>query len=204
MSCDRTEMGCSSGVVIAPSASTLVPLIRGQPDMVGLLLGSRELLYLSRRISRTLVIFNSLSEFSLPGESVICQIQGKPLGWWSNIILSPRKTGGVFRGSRHVTSTSRHSGADKSSRPLTGTGARHVTSLPPDRGSTHHVVADYQGTLPSLRISVGKFLPSPIQSVPVPSTRFFFLFDYRLRHCAHFDTSPSGVFGRNGFHGESA
>ena len=136
-------------------------------------------------------------------ESVSCQIRGESVGWWSNFILSPRKTGGFFRGARHVTSPSRQSGADKSSRPITGTGARHVTSWPPDRGSTHHVVAAYQGTMYSLRISVGKFLPSPIQSVPVPSTRFFFLFDYRLRHCAHFDTSPPGAFGRNGFHGES-
>jgi hypothetical protein len=197
-------MGCSSGVVIAPSDSTLAPLIRGEPDMVGLLLGSREPLYLSSRISRTLVSCSSLSELSLPGESISYQIQGESVGWWSNIILSPRKTGGVFRGARHVTSTSRHSGADKSSRPLTGTGARHVKSLPPDRSSTYHVVAAYQGTLPSLRLSVGKFLPSLIQSVPIPSTRFFFLFDYRLRHCAHFDTSPPGAFGRNGFHGESA
>ena len=62
----------------------------------------------------------------------------------------------------------------------------------------------YQGTLPSLRLSVSKFLPSLIQPVPIPSTRFFFLFDYRLCHCAHFDTSPPGAFGRNGFHGESA
>ena len=172
--------------------------------MEGLLLGSRELLCLYSRISRTLVSCSSLSELSLLGESVSCQMQGKSVGWWSNFILSPRKTGGFFRGARHVTPTSRQSGADKSSRPLTGTGARHVTSLPPDRGSTHHVVAAYQGTMPSLRLSVGKFLPSPIQSVPVPSTRFFFLFDYRLRHCAHFDTSPTGAFGHNGFHGESA
>jgi hypothetical protein len=98
----------------------------------------------------------------------------------------------------------RQSGADTSSRPLTGTGERQITSLSPDRGSTHHVVAAYQGTLPSLRLSVGKFLPSLIQSVPIPSTRFFFLFDYRIRHCARFDTYPPGAFGRNGFHGESA
>ncbi len=45
------------------------------------------------------------------------------------------------------------SGANTSSRPLTGTGARHVTSLPSDRGTTHHVVDTYQGTLPSLRLS---------------------------------------------------
>jgi hypothetical protein len=196
-------MGYTSGVVIVPSVSTLTPLIRGEPDMVGLLLGSRELLYLSSRISRTLVSCSSLSELSLPGESVRCQIQGESVGWWSNIILSSRKTGGFFRGFRHVTSPSRQSGDDKSSRPLTGTGARHVMTLPPDRGTTHHVVAAYQGTLSFLRLSVRKFLPSPIQSVPIPSTRFFFLFDYRLRHCSHFDTSPTGAFGRNGFHGES-
>jgi hypothetical protein len=171
--------------------------------MEGLILGSRELLYLSRRISGNLVSSNSLSDLSLLGESVTYQIQGESVVWWSNIILSPRQTGGFFRGSRHVTSPSRQSGTDKSSRPLIGTGTRHVTSLPPDRDSTHHVVASYQGTMPSLRISVDKFLPSPIQSVPIPSTRFFFLFDYRLRHCTHFDTSPTGVFGRNGFHGES-
>ncbi len=40
------------------------------------------------------------------------------MGWSSNIILSPRKTGGVFRGTRHVTSTSRLSGS------------RHVKSWP--------------------------------------------------------------------------
>ena len=142
-------------------------MIRGEPDMEGLMLGSRELLCLSSRISRTLVSCSSLSELYLLGESVSYQIQGESVGWWSNFILSPRKTGGVFRGARHVTSTSRHSGADKSSRPLTGTGARHVTSMPSDRGSTHHVVDDYQGTLPSLRLSVGTFLPSPIQSVPI-------------------------------------
>jgi hypothetical protein len=81
MRCDREEMGCSSGVVIAPSASVLTPLIRGEPDMVGLLLGSRELLCLSSRISRTLVSCSSLSELSLPGESVSCQIQGGSVGW---------------------------------------------------------------------------------------------------------------------------
>jgi hypothetical protein len=88
--------------------------------MEGLLLGSRELLCLSSRISRTLVSCSSLSELYLLGESVSCQMQGESVGWWSNFILSPRKTGGFFRGARYVTSTLRHSGADKSSRPLTG------------------------------------------------------------------------------------
>jgi hypothetical protein len=126
----------SSRVVIDPSASVLAPMIRGEPDMEGLLLGSRELLCLSSQISRTLVSCSSLSKLYLLGESVNCQMQGESVVWWSNFILSPRKTGGFFRGARHVTSSSRQSGADTSSRPLTGTGARHVTSLPSDRGST--------------------------------------------------------------------
>jgi hypothetical protein len=130
MRCDSEEMGFSSGVVIAPSASALAPLIRGEPDMVGLLLGSRELLCLSSRISRTLVRCISLSGLSLAGESIRCQIQGESVGWWCNTILSPRKTGGGFRGARHVTSTSRHSGA------------RHVkSSAYRYRGATRHVVA---------------------------------------------------------------
>ena len=147
----------SSRVVIAPSASVLAPMIRGEPDMEGLLLGSRELLCLSSRISRTLVSCSSLSELYLLGESVSCQMQGE---LWA---------GGVTSFYRLA-----------------------------------NVVADYQGTMPSLRLSVSKFLPSLIQPVPIPSTRFFFLFDYRICHCAHFDTSPPGAFGRNGFHGESA
>jgi len=64
------------------------PLIRGEPDMVGLLLGSRELLCLSSRISRTLVICSSLSELYLPVD-----------------IASP-DGGGFQRGSaRHVVAT---------------------------------------------------------------------------------------------------
>ena len=130
------------------------------------------------RISRTLVSCSSLSELYLPGESVNCQIQGESVGWWSNIILSPRKTGGFSEGLGTSRRRRVNQGPDTSSRPLTGTGARRVTSLPSDRGSTHHVVAVYQGTMPSLRLSVGRFLPSPIQSVvPFPSMRFFFLFD---------------------------
>ena len=134
-------------------------------------------------------------------------MQGESVGWWSIFILSPHKTGGFFRGSRHVTSTSRHSGADTSSRPLTGTGARHVTLLPPDRGTTPHVVAAYQGTMPSLRLSVGKFSPSPIQPVvPIPSERFFFPHRFTVfvthtldtstsRHLIHLRPGPSDVTG---------
>jgi hypothetical protein len=119
----------SSGIIISPSTSVLAPVIRGEPDMAGLLLGSRELLCFSSRISRTLVSCSSLSELYLPGESVSCQIQGESVGWWSNIIYCLARRG-VFRGARQVTSTSRHSGA------------RHVKSAAYRyRGSTCHVVA---------------------------------------------------------------
>ena len=126
-------MVCTSGVVIVPSASTLAPLIRGEPDMVGLLLGSRELLCLCGRTSRTLVCCRSLPELCLPGESASCQIQGESVGWWDNIIFSPGKTG-VFRGARHVTPTSSHPGVRHlTSLPTTDTVVRHVTSLPPTK-----------------------------------------------------------------------
>jgi hypothetical protein len=108
--------------------------------------------------------------------------------WWSNFILSPRKTGGGFqRGSaRHVAVASIRD--------------RHVKpTVDRYRGATRHVVAVYQGTLPFLRLSVGKFLPSPIQSVPVPSTRFFFPFRLTVFVTAHTLThirpGPSGVTG---------
>jgi hypothetical protein len=119
-----------------PSASVW-PIDQGVTD-TGLLLGSRELLCLFGRISRSLVSCSSLSELGLPGESVSYQMQLESVGWWSNIILSPRKTGEFFRGARHVTSPSRHPGARHvKSLPLTGAGARHVTLWPLDRGSTH-------------------------------------------------------------------
>ncbi len=134
------------------------PIDQGGTRHGGLLLGSRELLCSFDRISGTLVRCSSLSELSLPGESVSCRIQGESVGWWSISILSPRKTGGVFRGARHVTSTSCHPGARHvKSFLLTGTGTRHFTSLPSDRVSTHHVVVTYQGTMPSLWLSVGEF-----------------------------------------------
>jgi hypothetical protein len=50
------------GVVIDPSTLVLDPLIRGEPDIEGLLLGSRELLSSFGRISGTLVRYSSLSE----------------------------------------------------------------------------------------------------------------------------------------------
>ena len=135
----------SSRVVIAPSASVLAPMIRGEPDMEGLLLGSRELLCLYSRISRTLVICSSLSELFLPGESVNCQMQGESVGWWSNITFIASQDGGGFqRGSvRHVTVASirgptrqvgrlQVQGRD-TSRRCRLTGVRHTTSLPPTR-----------------------------------------------------------------------
>ena len=142
----------SSGVVIAPSASVLAPLIWREPGMVGLLLGSRELLCLSSRISRTLVSCSSLSELNLLGESVNYQIQGESVGWWGIIIFivaSRRKTGLFSRVSggstRHVDVTSRHVNVT-SYRGST----RHVVaayrSAYRNRGSTRHVVAVYQGT----------------------------------------------------------
>ena len=144
-------MGCTSGVVIAPSASTLAPMIRGEPDMVGLLLGSRELLYLSSRISRTLVSCSSLSELSLPGESVSCQIQGESVDWWSNITFIASQDGGVFQGgsARHtdvasIRGSTRQVGRLQvqgldTSRRCHLTGERHTTSSPPTRVHTFSV-----------------------------------------------------------------
>ena len=71
------------------------------------------------------------------------------------------------------------------------TGARHTTSLTPTR--VHCPLCGYP--------SASSSLPSPIQSVPIPSTRFFFLFDYRLRHSVtahtltHLRPGPSDITG---------
>ncbi len=59
------------------------------------------------------------------------------------------------------------------------------------RGATRHVVATWQGRgspsrchlpgyKPFLRLSVGKFLTTPIQPVPIPSTGFFFPFRFTV------------------------
>jgi hypothetical protein len=174
--------------------------------MEGLLLGSRELLCSFGRISGTLIRYSSLSELAGRGNPRTVEYRGNPFsGGVSSFYRLARR--GFFRGARHVTSTSRHSGADTSSRPLTGTGAQHATLLPPDRGATSHVVATYQGTMPSLRLSVGKFSPSPIQPVvPIPSERFFFphrftdfitrtLDTSTSRHLIRLRSGPSGVTG---------
>jgi hypothetical protein len=108
--------------------------------------------------------------------------------WWSNTILSPRKTGGFFRGARHTTprqSRTRHvnvvsiRGSTRQSRPLTGTGALSRCRLP--------------GYMPSLWLSVGRSFTTPVQPVPIPSTRFFFLFDSPYSSLRTLDTSPSGA-----------
>jgi hypothetical protein len=52
-----------------PQSSVLAPMIRGEPGMVGLLLGSRELLCFCLVGSRE-------RELYLLGESVSCPIQG--------------------------------------------------------------------------------------------------------------------------------
>ena len=110
------------------------------------MIGSRELLCLFGRISGTLTHYISLSELCFPGESVYCQIQGESVVWWSNIMfLLPRR--GIFQGgsTRHVDVAS----------------SRDTTcQVVPDyryRGSTSHVVATYQGTMPSLWLSVDEF-----------------------------------------------
>jgi hypothetical protein len=96
------------------------------------------------------------------------------VGWWSNITFIDSEDGGGFqRGS-----------------------ARHV-----DRVSTHHVVDTYQGTMSSLRLSVGKFLPSPIQSVVQDYSvdEVFFPFRFTVFVTAHtlihLRPGPSGVTG---------
>ncbi len=131
---------------------------------------------------------SSLSELCLPGESVSCQIQGESVGWWGNIIF-PLARRGVFQGGspRHVdVSSSRGS-------------TRHVVTAYRYRGSTSHVVAACQGTMPSLRLSVGKILPSPIQPVvPIPLESFFSVSIHRIRHAhtlTHLRPGPSGVTG---------
>ena len=155
-------------IVIAPSTSVLAPVIRGEPDMVSLLLGSRELLCLVGRISRTLVRYRSLFELCLPGESVRCEIQGESVGWWSNIIFLPDKTG-VFRGARHSVSMSRRV---------------NVTSY---RGSTRHVVAACR--------SANRYRGSTRHrvTITIPSGRFFFITDLPYSSRSHFDASPTGA-----------
>jgi hypothetical protein len=155
------------------------PNIRKEPDMVGLLLGSRELLCLSCRISRSFVNCSSLSESYLPGESANYRILGESV---VSVVeyhhfFFPHKTG-CFSG-RLITSRRRRviQGIDTSSRPFTGTRSRYITSLPPDRGVTHLVVATYQDTN-ALSVAICRqVLPSPIQlDVPIPSKKISFLF----------------------------
>jgi hypothetical protein len=87
-SCTTLNSWCVSFLLCCLLQVMFDSMIRGEPDMVGLLLGSQELLCLSSRISRTLVSCYSLSELYLTGESVICPLQGESVDWWSNTMLS--------------------------------------------------------------------------------------------------------------------
>ena len=104
---------------------------------------------------------------------------------------------------RHVNvSPIRGSTINKSSRPLIGTGVWHVTLFPGrDSLSRCHL----PGYKPSLRLSVEKFLTTPIQPVvPIPSKRFFFLFDSPYSSLSTlWHISDRYLDGRNGSHGES-
>ena len=161
---------------------------------MGLLLGSRENYCVWSDLGNLCTIQLVIRALLAGGVRELSNTGGiQSVDWWSNIIcLLARR--GVFQGG------SAHHVDVVSSRGST----RQVVAAYRYRGSTRHVVASCQGTKPSLWLSVGKFLPSPIQSVPISSERFFFLTDSPYSSGAHFDTAPPGAFGRNGSHGESA
>ena len=130
-------------------------------------------------------------------------MEGESVGWWSNIILY-HKTGcisgrlGTLRRSRviqgHDTSSRYHlqiQGLDTSPCCYL-TGARHITSLSPTK--VQCPLCDY----PSTSFS---FSDSTRCSYSVGEV-FFSLTDSPSSSRAHFDTSPSGAFGRNGSHGQ--
>ena len=127
--CDPLTQKSSSGVVIAPSTSVLAPLIRGEPGMEGLLLGSRELLYSFGRLSGTLVRYSSLSELAGRGNPRTVECRGNPLaGGVSSFYLLTRRGGFQGGSARHVDVASFR--------------GRHVKSAAYRyRGSTRHVVA---------------------------------------------------------------
>ena len=121
--------------------------------------------------------------------------------WWSNIILSPRKTGGFFRGARHATP--RQSGARH---VKVGPGARHVNvsrlwvqGL--DTSRRCHLTGA-RLTKSSPPTGVHAFSAAICRQVfhHAGSARsysvdwvFFSFSIHRIRHCAHFDTSPPGA-----------
>jgi hypothetical protein len=75
-------------------------------------------------------------------------------------------------------------GSDTSSRPFTGTGTRHVTSLSPDRDTTHHVTTTCPGTnalSPDIRRQVFTFTDSVRCFYSVDEVFNFFLCDSRGR-----------------------
>ena len=147
--CDPLTHKSSSGVVIAPSTSVLAPLKGGNQawrvcclDLENScirLAESREPWSTTSPYPSSLV--GGIRELSNAG-GIRCLVE------YLHFISS--EDGGVSGGLG--TSRRRHviQGSDTSSRPLTGTGAQHITLLPPDRVTTSPVVADYQGTIPSL------------------------------------------------------
>jgi hypothetical protein len=108
---------------------------------------------------------------------------GESVGWWSNIILSPRQTGFFPEG----LGTSRH---------------RRFNQVPPTQGWHRCRLPGYNALSAAIRRQVfylRRFNPFLFRRLGF----FSFSID-RIRHCAHFDTYPPGAFGCNGFHGESA
>ena len=144
-------------------------------------------------ISRTSVIVGRISR-TLVSDSSLSNMNPR---WWSNIFLS---LWGFFSGGLGTTRRRRvNQGLDTSSRPLTGTGARHVTSLPSDRSAIHHVVAAYQGThLLCGYLSAG-FSPHRFGPMFLFRRLGFFSFSITVFVTAHTLThlhpGPSGVTG---------
>jgi hypothetical protein len=108
--------------------------------MEGLLFGSRELLCLSSRISRTLVSCSSSSELYLLGESVSCQMQGESsAGGVTSFYRLVRRGGfseglGTSRRRRVIQGPTRQVGrlqvqGRDTPRRCHLTGTRHTTSL---------------------------------------------------------------------------
>jgi hypothetical protein len=166
--------------------------------MVGLLLGSRELLYLSSRISRTLVSCRSLSELSLPGESIRCQIQGNPSAGGVTSFYRLDRRGGfseglgtsrrrrVIQGLTSQVDRLQVQGRDTSRRcHLTGT--RHTTSLPPTR--VHCPLCGYPSTSFYLR-RFNPFLFHRLGFFPFSITVFV-----TAHILTHLRPGPSGVTG---------
>ena len=117
-------------------------------------------------------------------------------------LLSHRKTVGFFRGARHATPTSRQSGARH-----VKVGRLQVQGLDTSRrchltGRDSLSRCRLPGYMPSLRLSVDRSFTTPIQPVPIPSTRFFSPFRFTVfvteHTLTHLRPGPSGVTGLMG------